>query len=118
MSSSSPIEAKLTSRRQMFLGASLLGLTMFGGSAAPAQRRRRYMPRGRMNPADLKAALRKLWEDHIVYTRNVIISALAGLPDQGAVTARLLRNQDDLGDAIKPFYGNAAGARLTALLRE
>jgi len=109
---------KTPSRRQMFIGASMLAFTLLGESPAPAQRRRRYAPRGRMSAADLKAALRKLWEDHITYTRNFIISALAGLPDQGAVTNRLLRNQDDLGDAIKPFYGNAAGARLTALLRD
>jgi hypothetical protein len=31
---------------------------------------------------------------------------------------RLLRNQDDIGDAIKPFYGDAAGAELSRLLRE
>ena len=29
----------------------------------------------------------------------------------------MLRNQADIGDAVKPFYGDAAGASLTALLR-
>lgn len=106
-----------TSRRQMLVGSSFLALAFLGGSSASAQRRTRHAVGGRMSAADLKTALRKLWEDHITYTRNFIISALAGLPDQPAVTARLLRNQDDLGDAIKPFYGNPAGARLTALLR-
>ena len=68
--------------------------------------------------ADLGMAMRMLWEDHITYTRNYIISALAGLEDQGKVAERLLRNQDDIGNAIKPFYGDAAGAKLTALLRD
>jgi hypothetical protein len=68
--------------------------------------------------ADLGMAMRILWEDHITYTRNYIISALAGLEDQGKVAERLLRNQDDIGNAIKPFYGDAAGAKLTALLRD
>ena len=61
-------------------------------------------------------AMRQLWEDHITWTRIYIISA-AGLPDADQAAQRLLRNQSDIGDAIKPFYGDAAGAILTALLR-
>ena len=62
--------------------------------------------------------MRKLWEDHITWTRNVIISFGADLPDLNAVLGRLLQNQADIGNAIKPFYGDAAGDQLTALLRE
>jgi hypothetical protein len=62
--------------------------------------------------------MRRLWEDHITWTRLFIVSAAAGLPDAPATTQRLLRNQKDIGDAIKPFYGRTAGARLTSLLRE
>lgn len=71
-----------------------------------------------MRTADLKAAMRKLWEDHIAYTRNYIISAIADLPDADAVAKRLLRNQDDIGNAIKPFYGEEAGQRLASLLKD
>lgn len=67
---------------------------------------------------ELRAAMRKLWEDHITYTRNYIISALADLPDADAVATRLLANQDEIGDAIQPFYGEAAGDTLATLLRE
>jgi len=67
---------------------------------------------------EVKLAMRKLWEEHITYTRNYIISALAGLPDSDAVARRLLRNQDDIGDAIKPYYGEAAGEKLSALLQD
>ena len=62
--------------------------------------------------------MRKLWEDHITWTRLFIVSFAAGLPDTDATAQRLLQNQTDLGDAIKPFYGDAAGGQLTALLRE
>jgi hypothetical protein len=62
--------------------------------------------------------MRKLWEDHITWTRLFIVSTFGDLPDQGATAQRLLQNQDDIGDAIKPFYGDAAGEQLSALLRD
>ena len=62
-------------------------------------------------------AMRQLWEDHITWTRLYIVSAAAGLPDADQTAERLLRNQADIGNAITPFYGAAAGQRLTALLR-
>ena len=67
---------------------------------------------------ELRNAMRQLWEDHIVWTRNFIISDLASLDDTAKVTERLLRNQDDIGNAIKPYYGDAAGTKLAGLLRE
>ena len=66
-------------------------------------------------------AMRKLWEDHIVWTRQFIVSAATQtdpLPDLGPTRDRLLANQAHIGDAIKPFYGDEAGDALTALLRE
>jgi hypothetical protein len=62
--------------------------------------------------------MRKLWEDHIVWTRLAIISFAEGTADLDPTLDRLLRNQDDIGDAIKPFYGAKAGERLTALLKD
>lgn len=62
-------------------------------------------------------AMRKLWEDHITWTRLYIVSVAGDLPDQGPTAGRLLQNQDDIGNAIKPFYGDQAGDQLTALLR-
>jgi hypothetical protein len=67
---------------------------------------------------DLRMAMRKLWEEHITYTRNYIISDLANLGDKSKIAERLLRNQVDIGDAIKPVYGDEAGNKLTALLKE
>jgi|ERR1043166_860806 hypothetical protein len=72
----------------------------------------------KIKAADLDKAMRKLWEDHVTYTRNYIISALANLPDTDSIAQRLLRNQDDIGSAIKPYYGDAAGTKLSMLLRD
>src|SRR5688572_10525674 len=68
--------------------------------------------------AALKEGMRKLWADHVVYTRNYIVAAVANDPGASAVATRLLRNQDDIGNAIVPYYGSAAGSRLTALLKD
>jgi hypothetical protein len=70
------------------------------------------------NKAAFRAAMRVLWEDHIVWTRMVIVDVIAGTPDTDAALTRLLQNQTDIGNAIKPFYGEAAGNQLTSLLRE
>ena len=50
--------------------------------------------------------------------RNYIVSATSGLEDRDKVLARLLRVQQDIGNAVKPYYGEAAGNKLAELLRE
>ena len=70
-------------------------------------------------PAEkLRADMRKLWEDHVTWTRLYIVSVAAGLPDKDLTAGRLIQNQVDIGNAIKPFYGDAAGTKLTELLKE
>ena len=63
-------------------------------------------------------AMRDLWVDHVAWTRLFIVSAVADLPDTEATVGRLLQNQTDIGDAVAGFYGEEAGAALTALLRD
>lgn len=72
----------------------------------------------KIDPLVFQQAVRKLWEDHITWTRVYIISALAGLPEAETAAQRLLQNQVDIGNAIKPFYGDQAGSQLTSLLKE
>lgn len=64
----------------------------------------------------LQLAMRRLWEDHVQWTRVYIIDQTAKLPSTPFSADRLLRNQSDIGNAIVPFYGQQAGAQLTSLL--
>lgn len=66
----------------------------------------------------LQGAMRRLWTEHVVWTRNVIINFVDGTPGKAEAVARLMKNQEDIGNAIKPFYGDAAGDALTKLLKE
>jgi hypothetical protein len=68
--------------------------------------------------ATLKQDMRKLWTDHVVWTRNYIVAALGDQPDAQAAANRLLKNQEDIGKAVGKFYGEAAGQQLTTLLKE
>src|SRR5215510_7654645 len=68
--------------------------------------------------AALHDAMDKLWEDHITWTRNVICCLVDNLPGSDQAVKRLLENQDDIGNAIKPYYGGDAGKKLTDLLHE
>ncbi len=62
---------------------------------------------------------RRLWIDHVLWTSNYITSATTtGAEDQKEVLTRLLKNQEDIGNAIKPVYGEEAGNKLTELLKE
>ena len=63
-------------------------------------------------------AMRRLWSDHVAYTRLFIVAAAANSPDKDATTQRLLQNQADIGNAVGEFYGRDAGNKLTALLKE
>src|SRR5947209_5288665 len=94
----------------------------------------------------LKTNMRKLWADHVIWTRFYIIAAVEGSPVSERLTSiakgvvatvdtaisgtislagpgdaaavRLLKNQEHIGNAIVPLYGQEAGKQLTALLKE
>src|SRR5262245_26440169 len=65
----------------------------------------------------VRLALRKLWSDHVIWIRQYIVAAVANSPDAQAAAGRLLKNQEDIGAAIVPFYGADAGIGLTDLLK-
>jgi hypothetical protein len=67
---------------------------------------------------ELRLAMRDLWADHVIWTRNYIVAAVAGDPSASSALTRLMKNQEELGNAITPYYGAAAGAKLTELLKD
>ena len=110
-------------KTKMAIGSiALLGVVLAACSTAPgttvAAAGDKAAASKKIDGATFQDAVRKLWEDHVTWTRLYIVSAAAGLPDAQLTAERLLRNQDDIGDAIKPFYGEEAGEKLTALLRD
>ena len=100
--------------------AAAIALVAVGGPAAFAGGDDRRNGKGSVSKRELalRNDMRMLWEDHITWTRLAIISLTTSAPDTQATVGRLLENQDDIGDAIKPFYGDAAGEELSGLLRE
>jgi hypothetical protein len=70
------------------------------------------------NAERLKTGMRKLWTDHVIWTRQYIVSAVADDPSAAEAAKRLMKNQEDIGNAIVPYYGKEAGAKLTDLLKQ
>jgi hypothetical protein len=102
-------------------GLALAGFS--GGSAEHASAHDHPSPVAASSKATGKALrfhdqMRKLWEDHIVWTRLTIVSFAAGSPDLQPTLDRLLQNQEDIGSAIKPFFGRKAADQLTSLLKQ
>jgi hypothetical protein len=92
-------------------------LLFSAGHAEPAHASMTRAPQVSPKAIAFRSAMDRLWEDHITWTRMVIVDFAAGLPDLKTAEARLLRNQADIGNAVKPYYGAAAGNKLTSLLR-
>ena len=119
MQSLSPARARMA--LAAVAAAALMGLAATGGATAESGH-----DHGHGTPAaatTAKAArfhddMRKLWEDHITWTRLAIVSFAGGLPDLQATEARLLKNQSDIAAAIRPYYGQAASRQLRDLLRQ
>ena len=93
-----------------------IGITTMGGCAPASQ------PASSMTASagamSLHDNMRRLWSDHVVWTRQYIVGAVGGDPSAAVALNRLMKNQEDIGNAIRPFYGDAAGAKLTDLLKQ
>jgi hypothetical protein len=113
-----PIPLALTAL--IALLSAMVALALSGGHDAAAHGSDQHATPATISKSELalRQGMNKLWEDHVTWTRLAVISLTTDAPDTQATVARLLRNQTDIGNAIKPFYGAQAGNQLTALLRE
>ena len=113
-----PIPLGLTMLIALF--SALAALALSGGHDASAHDVASHASSATVSERELELRqdMRKLWEDHVTWTRLAVISLTTDAPDTQATVGRLLKNQVDIGNAIKPFYGKKAGNQLTALLRE
>ncbi|MDP4118794.1 MAG: acetylglutamate kinase [Bacillota bacterium] len=66
----------------------------------------------------LSNTIRRLWNEHILWTRLFILSTAFNLPDLQFVTERLLQNPDDFAKALKPFYGEDKAMQFKQLLTD
>src|SRR4030095_16160567 len=106
------------------VGRTLGGLTAgvflcASASTAMAQTPAHHSSSSVISPAmTLRQDMRKLWTDHVIWTRDYIVAAVGDQPDAQAAAGRLLKNQEDIGNALATSYGQHAGEKLTALLKE
>ncbi|MGF9967200.1 acetylglutamate kinase [Bacillus rhizoplanae] len=70
------------------------------------------------NEVDLKSYMRSLWEQHVAWTRLAIISIVFNLPDVNVTITRLLQNASDMGNSLKPFYGQNAATKYSNLIKD
>jgi hypothetical protein len=75
-------------------------------------------PGSSTSAAMLRQDMRKLWTDHVVWTRDYIVAALSDAPEAQAAANRLMKNQEDIGGAVGKIYGDPAGRQLTTLLKD
>lgn len=66
----------------------------------------------------LNKAMRELWSAHMYWTLLTVDAFYNDPKGVDAKLHRLLQNQKDIGAAIVPFYGQAAGDKLAELLKE
>lgn len=67
---------------------------------------------------DLLKRMNLAWEQHIMWTRMLLISIADNLKDLDATEKRLLQNPKDIADIFRKYYGNAFANRIENLLTE
>lgn len=70
------------------------------------------------NEVQLLKQMNLVWEQHIMWTRMLLISIAENLKDLNATQTRLLENPKDIADVFRRYYGNAVANKIQQLLTE
>jgi hypothetical protein len=105
-------------RALLVVAGVLMSALLFVGTNTQADSGTGTPPSTKMPASVLRQNMRKLWSDHVIWTRDYIIASVGDQPDGTAASTRLLKNQEDIGAAIATFYGKEAGDKLTVLLKD
>jgi hypothetical protein len=115
-----PIKEEAEMNKPRFIRVCSLTLVVLAGAPAQGAAQTRAAQPAPMSTAavELRQGMRELWADHVIWTRAYIVAAVAGEPSANSALARLMKNQEDIGNAIEPYYGAQADAKLTKLLKD
>lgn len=120
LQSASPVHNtsnKLHWRWQLTKQASIILMTLFSFSILTQSCKKEEMaPMTSSKYYTLQDAMRKLWADHMQYTYATVDAYYNNPSGLSSSLDRLLQNQKDIGNAIVPYYGQAAGDTLASLL--
>lgn len=67
---------------------------------------------------NVQEQFRRVWADHVIWTDKLVVSVLKKTEDKEAIMERLMKNQDDIGNSIKPYFGEKAAERFAVLMKE
>lgn len=109
-------------RTRVGLVAALVAISLVGAAcgsddAEPTAAPSSTVAHDAADSTELRSTMRTLWADHMQWTYATVDAFFHDADALDPTLQRLLANQDDIGDAIKPFYGDDAGAKLSELLR-
>lgn len=71
-----------------------------------------------MQECYLNKEMRKVWQEHIFWTRSAIVSILENMDDIQAVSSRLMQNPMDIAMVFKPYYSSEVMREIERLIKE
>lgn len=105
-------------KTMIFLSVFFLQCSFGFADASEHLMKTKHTPRETKKTEYLSQAMRKLWSDHVIWTRQYIVAAVFQSPDAPIAANRLMKNQEDIGNTLVPYYGKDAAMALTNLLKE